>query len=179
MSTKRWLMLVVALVTILILSAVAVFAQDGDDPFPPFGPMGRGGMMGGHHLMWDGNTAPMFTAVAEALGIDEETLFAELQSGRSISDLAEEYGVEFATLSGVWVTNMTTHLNAMVEAGVLTQELADARLAVMSEHFETMPMFTGTHPMFGGMMGGMHGGMHGGMMGHGGQRGMMGRGPNS
>jgi hypothetical protein len=172
MSTKRWLMIAVVLTAILSVSAVAIFAQDdGDGTFPPFGPMGRGGMMGGHHMMWDSDTPPMFAAVAEALGIDEETLFAEFQSGKSITDLAEEYGVDLTTLSETWLATMTTHLNAMVEAGILTQEQANARLALMSENFETMPMFNGPHPMFGGMMGGMHGGMWG-------RGGMMGRGPN-
>lgn len=162
MSTKRWLMIAVVLTAILSVSAVAVFAQDdGDGTFPPFGPMGRGGMMGGHHMMRDSDTPPMFAAVAEALGIDEETLFAEFQSGKTISDLAEEYDVELATISDAWLATMTTHLNALVEAGILTQEGADARLDFMRENFETMPMFNRPHPMFGGMMGGRHGGMWG------------------
>jgi hypothetical protein len=173
MSTKRWLLIV--LVVVLSVGAVAVFAQDDDDDtFTPFGMMGRGGMMGGFHRMWEGDTPPMFAAVAEALGIDEETLYAELQSGKTISNLAEEYGVELESLSAAWLTTMTEHMNALVEAGVLTQEQADARLALMSEHFETMPMFTGNHPMFG-----MMGGMHGGMWGQGGHHGPMGRGPHS
>jgi uncharacterized protein (DUF433 family) len=181
MSTKRWLIVLVAVVAIVGVSAFAVLGQDDGDNAPPFGPRGYGmGMMGGH-MMWDADESPMFTAVAEALGIDVQTLFTELQSGKTIAELAEEHGVELNAISDAWLATITTHLDAMVEAGILTQEQADARLEFMRQNFETMPMFNGTFPIFRGMMGGYGWGMMGGMWGHHGwgpQGGMMGRGPN-
>jgi hypothetical protein len=82
MSTKRKIVLVILTgIAVLAVSAFTVFAQDtGAQDWPPFGMMGQGGhgaMMGfGAQMMWDGDTAPMFSAAAQALGIDEQTLKA-------------------------------------------------------------------------------------------------------
>jgi hypothetical protein len=94
--------------------------------------------------------------VAEALGIDEETLVSELQSGKTIAELAEELGVDLATVTEAAQTTMTAHLDELVAEGVITQAQADAHLSLMQGHWEEMPMFNGF-----GMMGRGHWGMWG------------------
>jgi hypothetical protein len=164
MSSKiKILSLLLVVVAVAALGASAIFAQDSTDPTLPPCPMwaagGQGMMMGmGTHRMWDSDTAPMFTAVAEALGIDTETLTSELQSGKSIADLAAEYGIDLATITASAQAGMEAHLSDLVAAGVLTQAQADAHLSQMQEHWAQMPMFSGSG--FGMMLGG-HGGHHG------------------
>ena len=173
MFSKRNFFLVLVVVAIVAAGAFAVSAQDTTTPAqPPFGMMGQHGMMGAH-LMWDGDSAPMFTEIAKSLGIDEQTLTSELQSGKTLAQLAQEKGIDLATVTATAQTAMKQHLDALVTSGVLTQAQADARLSQMQEHWAEMPMFNGTG---NGMMMGMgHGGMWGnsdntprGMMGHGG-----------
>ena len=171
MSSRRIRYILSAVVVVVIAAgAFTVFAQDTDEPTtPPF----RSGfhMMGqGHGMMWDGAARPGFTALAEALGLDEETLSSELQSGNTIAEIAEAQGVDLATVFEAAQTGMEEHLSALVAAGVLTQEQADAHLAEMQEHWDEMPMFTGEG------FGMMHGAGHGGMWGNHGPHGMMGRG---
>ena len=167
MSTKRKI-IALAVVALIAVSGFTVFAQDTDtQDWPPFGMMGRGGhgaMMGlGPQLMWDDETSPMFSAVTQALGIDAQTLLSELQSGKTIAELAQELGVDLTTVWSGAQTEMQAHLQALVDAGALTQAQADAHLSLMQSHWEDMPMFSGQGF---GMMGGMWGNNnthHGGM----------------
>ncbi len=164
MNTKK--LIALALVLVLGVAAVTALAQDdgnGDDTWP----FGHGpGMMFGNwdeHPMWDG--------VAEALGLDQDALFDELRSGKTLADIAEEQGVELETLQGVWLANAAEHMNALVEEGYLTQEQANARLEHMSENFAEGGFGCGMGFGGPGMMGrggrGMHGGTWGGRMGPG------------
>jgi len=172
MSTKRKIVLLILTgIAVLAVSVFTVFAQDtGTQDWPPFGMMGQGGrgaMMGvGAQMMWDGDTAPMFSAAAQALGIDEQTLISELQSGKTMAQLAQENGVNLTTVWSAAQTEMQDHLQALVQAGTITQVQADAHLSLMQSHWDDMPMFNGQGF---GMMGG-------GMWGNNTQRGMMGRG---
>ena len=181
LSRIKTLTLVAAIVAVVVLGAATVFAQDSTDPVLPPCLTGDGnygmGMMGGRgiHMGWDGDTRPMFSAIAEALGIDTATLSSELQSGTTVAELAEEYGVDLASLTTTAHAAMQEHLSELVAAGLLTQEQADARLSYMQERWEQMPMLNGGLGM--GMMNGWNGGHHGrGMGGRGSGRGMMGRG---
>ncbi|MCC6803567.1 MAG: hypothetical protein IT319_11845 [Anaerolineae bacterium] len=168
MSTQRKI-IVLAVVALIAVSSFTALAQDtGTQDWPPFGMMGRGGhgaMMGsGFHMMWDDDATPMFSAVAQALGIDEQTLISELQSGKTISELAQEKDIDLTTIWSAAQTQMQEHLQALVDAGTLTQAQADAHLSLMQSHWEDMPMFSGQGF---GMMGGMWGNndTHHGMMG--------------
>ena len=97
--------------------------------------------------------------LAQALGIDEQTLVSELQSGKTLAQLAQEKGVDLATVTAAAQTTMKQHLDELVAAGMLTQAQADARLSLMQHHWDDMPMLNGTGY---GMMGGMgRGGMWG------------------
>lgn len=162
-------LLLIAMVAVLAVGAVTVLAQDnGNQPWSPGGMMGQGGhgmMMGmGSGMMGYDDMSPMLGAVAIALGIDQQTLVSELQSGKTIAELAQENGVDLTTISAALQSAMADHMKSLVDAGVLTQEQADRHLSYMQEHWDTMPMFNGGCPMFSGA------GFGGGMM-HGGQTG--------
>jgi hypothetical protein len=171
MFSKRTLYILMAVVVAVIAAgAFTAFAQDSDEPTSsPFN--SRGHMMGmGYGMMWGSTERPGSAAVAEALGLDEASLTSELQSGKTIAQLAEEQGIDVATVFEAAHTGMEEHLSTLVAAGVLTQEQADAHLAVMQEHWNEMPMFTGEG--FGMMLGAGRGGM----WGNHGPHGMVGRG---
>jgi hypothetical protein len=173
MFSKRTIIVLLAVVMMVAAGAFTVSAQDDSNPtWRPFGGMGRGMGMG-VHLMWDGDAAPMFSIVADALGIDAQTLISELQSGKTLAQLAEEKGIDLATVTAAAQTTMQQHLGELVAAGVLTQAQADARLNLMQQHWEDASVFNGT--CCGGMTMGMG---RGGMWGNGdsAQRGRMGRG---
>lgn len=86
--------------------------------------LGRGfGMMGGRGG-WD-----MFDATAEALGLSPAGLFAELHGGKTLSDLAEEKGVDLQTVydavAAVRKEAMRQGIEQAVEEGQLSREQAD------------------------------------------------------
>lgn len=184
--TSKQKFTVVAVIAVLVAAtafgAYSVLAQDSGNATPnPYSPGTPGYGWNMHGMMWDGSQSdPMWTAVAGALDIDTNTLFTELQSGKTLAQIAEERGVDVQTVYDATFTTMTDHMNAMVGAGYITQAQADAQLTWMHDNIAQMPMFNGTGfgpGMMGGMMGsyghGMMGnGMHGGMMGGNGWNGM-------
>ncbi len=185
MFTKRSFFLLFTVVAIVAAGAITVSAQDTTTPVPPiFGGRGQG-MMIQSRLLWDGDSAPMYAAIADALGIDQQTLITELQSGKTLAQLATEYGVNLDSLTATLQTATQTHMQAMIDAGLITQAQADAHLALMADHWDDMPMLNGTsyNYMMGAGRGGMWNGdsstgmMGSGMLGgSGGARGGMGRG---
>ncbi len=192
MFTKRTFFLLFTIAAIVAAGAITVSAQDTTTPVQPFGGRGQG-MMTQSRLLWDDDTAPIYTAIADALGIDQQTLYTELQSGTTLAQLALEYGVDLDAVTAAQRTATQTHLQAMVDAGLMTQEQATARLALMEQHWDDMPMLNGTAYNYGYNMGTGRGGMWndgtgstttpgtmgGGMMGsgsNGASRGGMGRG---
>lgn len=171
-SKSRFFGLMMVVVAILTLGATGVFAQDSTDPTPPCPMWSSGfGMMdmtrgGGMHMMWDGEYPPMWSAVAEALGIDVEALRDELQSGATLADLAEQYGVDLEAVTADLQAAMQAHLSELVDAGIITQAQADAHLSQMAERWDEMPMLDAAG------FGMMRGGRHHGMWGNGGGRGL-------
>ncbi len=187
MFTKRKFFLLLAVVAVVAGGVLTVSAQDTTTPVqPPFGGRGQG-IMTQSRLLWDDDTAPIYTAIANALGIDQQTLYTELQSGKTLAQLATEYGVDLDTVIAAQRTATQTHLQAMVDAGLMTQTQADARLALMEQHWDDMPMLNYNYN-YGYNMGAGRGGMWNsddttgitggmGMMGsNGAARGGMGRG---
>ena len=158
MFTKRTFFLLFTIVAIVAAGAITVSAQDTTTPVqPPFGGRGQG-MMTQSRLLWDDDTAPIYNAIADALGIDTETLYAELQSGTTLAELADEYGVDLDTVIAAQRTATQEHLQAMIDAGLMTQEQADARLALMEQRWEDMPMLYNNYN-YGYNMGTGRGGM--------------------
>ncbi len=93
-----------------------------------FGERGRPGM--GHGLP---PSSRLVAAAAEKLGMTEDELLTELQSGKSIADLAEEKGVDTEVISEAYLQLVKEDLDAQVADGTLTQEEADAKLAEMTK----------------------------------------------
>jgi hypothetical protein len=161
--------LVVAVTAVLVMGALGLgvaFAQDPtpNNPFPP------GGMMGGYWNQqgnWDrmsamhnwmtstgGMHALVWDALSNALGLTTDELYAELNRGKSLAQLAEEKGLDRAAL----VTELeNAHQDGLAQAvadGVLTQEQADAMLSQMAGNYEWMIDNMGAGY---GMMGGSFG----------------------
>jgi hypothetical protein len=168
----------IALVAVLALAALGAgvaFAQI-QNPNSGFAWMmgGRGGMMSGYaqngdnwELMntmhqWMTTSGGMHTfvwnALAEKLGLTSDELYAEVDSGKTIAQIAEEKGVSRADLVVALETAHQTSLDQAVTDGALTQEEADNFLAQMAGRYEWMLDNTGSGT---GMMGG-RGGMMGG-----------------
>jgi len=141
---KRMKMGIVALViAVLAISAVAVAAQtpsgtatppaqgqtQGQPPAQGQGRPGRGqGMgMGGE-----------FQVIADALGVDLATLRTDLQSGKTIADIAKEKNVELSTIVDAVVAKAQDNLKTAVTDGRLTQEQADAQIVLLKANLNAL-----------------------------------------
>jgi hypothetical protein len=130
---------------------------------------GRGFGMGGF-----GAGEGMLAVVAEQLGIEPAALVTELQSGKTIAELAEANSVATDDIVAAVVAVHQERLDAAVAAGTLTQEEADAHIVLATSHIQSMldQPLTGRGRgmgMGGGFgMGGPNGdGQRGGGRGHG------------
>lgn len=192
--------LIIVLVAVFIADVSSTLAQGNTPTTPPtdcgwYGGMGmmsggygRGmmGMMSGNQFGTCSMHGDMTSAIAEALGIDTDTLATELQNGKSITQLAEEHSVDIQQVYDAALAVMDDNLTAAVDAGYLTQEQADKQLSYIRENISQMPMFDAAGPGHFGfgpmhdddwmphmnqMWGNHNGTMHGngmGMMEHGG-----------
>ncbi len=81
----------------------------------------------------------MYDAVAEALDLTPEELFAELHDGQSVADIAEEQGVEMeeirAAVEDARVEMRKEAIEQAVENGRLSQEQADWMIEGLEEGF--------------------------------------------
>jgi hypothetical protein len=135
----------------------------------------QGGMPlfgGGHHGF--GHRGPMsMAAVASYLGVTEAELHTQLESGKTLAQIAKDKGKTVDGLKKAITDGVKTRLDAGVKAGTITQAQADAMLTQMTAHLDDM--VNGAGPMHGdgdgdhgfggpppGMQpNGMQGGMHG------------------
>ena len=74
------------------------------------------------------------TTIAGALGMTEAELRTELQSGKSVADVAGAKGVSLDTVIAAIVDEQAKQLSAAVAAGRITQAQADAALANLKEN---------------------------------------------
>jgi hypothetical protein len=113
--------------TITAAQADAV-AADLSTAFPGHGRGGPGGP-GRHHRGpgFDGEV------LAGLLGVDVDTLRADLGEGKTVAEIAGEQGVDVQTVVDSLVAEAESHLDLSVENGRLTQEEADAKLADATE----------------------------------------------
>lgn len=74
-------------------------------------------------------------AVAELIGIDRETLRAELEAGQSIADVAEANGVDVQTVIDGLIAEAQNRIDAAIERG-LDEERAAERLEKITERIE-------------------------------------------
>ena len=62
---------------------------------------------------------------AEKLGMTTEDLMAEIQAGKSISEVAKEQGVDIGEIVTAYMEQLEERLSQAVENGKITQEQAD------------------------------------------------------
>jgi hypothetical protein len=118
-----------------------------------------GGM---HTFVWE--------ALAEKLGLTSDGLYAEVNSGKTIAQIAEEKGVSRADLVATLETAHKDSLAQAVSDDYLTQEQADSILIQMTGRYEWMlDNAGGGYGMMGGNggRGGMMGGFYGQQNGNG------------
>lgn len=86
---------------------------------------------GGHGFGNGQGFIDMKTIIADALGITVEELEAAHADGQRLPELAEELGLDLATVEADIQAGLTTAINQAVTDGTITQEQADAMLARM------------------------------------------------
>ena len=92
------------------------------------GPGPRGGF-GGRGMGGPGFAGFMvFDAAAKALGLSSDQLRSELQSGKTIPEIAKAKNISEKTVRDAALAALKTQLDADVKAGRLTQAQADERL---------------------------------------------------
>jgi hypothetical protein len=99
---------------------------------------------------------------ADVLGMAPADLVAALRDGQGLADISEEQGIAYDDLSQAILDATEEDLQALVDAGSITQARADALLDQLEEKLEA-----GTFPPFGdgprhGLRGGLRQGQSGG-----------------
>jgi hypothetical protein len=100
---------------------------------PARGPQGMGGHKG------KGGPGKFMTAtLATTLKLTQEELKTQLQSGKSLADVAKAQSVDIADVKTVLTSDITAHLAEEVTSGKHTQAEADAKLAEFKTNLDTM-----------------------------------------
>lgn len=99
----------------------------------------------------------VWKALAEQLGLTSEELTAQINSGKTLAQIAEEKGVSTKDLATTMETGMKAGLEQAVKDGKLTQEQADLMIQNMAGQYEWMIINMGAGMMGTGGRGGMMG----------------------
>ena len=128
--------LLVALLVVGVVGATGVFAQGSSHTlgFGPGGPGdGRGPRLGDAEL----------EAAAEVLNMTTDELSTALRSGKTLEQIAEDAGVDFAdvqeAIQAAHATEMRARIQQAVEDGTITQENADWLLEGLDKGFIGVP----------------------------------------
>jgi len=122
----------------------------------PHGKGGRGDHGGGHGM----GRAPFATAnLAKVLKLTDAELQTELQSGKTIKQIADAQNVDIADVKKVLADDFKAHLDEEVASGEHTQAEADAKLAEFKTRLDDM--VNGVRPAGGPEGRGGRGGRHG------------------
>jgi hypothetical protein len=106
----------------------------GRGAFGPGPRMGRGygyGPMFGRGPYWGDTTTSLLTVAAEQLGMTSTELMTELQSGKSIAEVAKAREVSLDTIVDAFTAPYAEQLAEMVTNEVLTQEQVDSLLTTV------------------------------------------------
>mgnify|MGYP000164939826 FL=1 len=137
------------------LADVVAHATDMVNGVRPAGmPEGMAGGMGGR-----GPSPESITAIAKVLNVTEAQLQTEVQSGKSLADIAAAQNVSVQSVIDAVVKQMKSHIAGEVASGEITQAEADAKLTDVTAR--ATDMVNGVRPA------GMPGDKVGGMGGHG------------
>jgi len=90
---------------------------------------GRGGCSGGGKYL-------IKEAAAEVLGISEDDLIAGLQDGQSLAQIAEAQGMSVEDFRAALLENVTADLQAELDAGDITQEQFDDKVAELNANID-------------------------------------------
>ena len=90
----------------------------------PGGP-GRAGTVRQHRAHWR-----ELAVIAQTLNMQEQDLIAAFRAGKTVADVAQEQGVDLATVVDALVAPRAQRLQRAVDNGRLTQAQADALLAL-------------------------------------------------
>ena len=101
--------------------------------------------------------ASLVAVAADVLEMERIDLVRELLAGKSIAEVAEAAGVDPQDIIDAFVAQRAEWLQALVDAGRITQEQADERLAEMAEHVAER-INQAFEPGSGNRRGGMGGG---------------------
>jgi hypothetical protein len=135
----------VALVAALTITALAGAGlalaqgptQPAPDSVPGSGCCGGWGMRGGG---WGWHGMGLIDALAELTGLEPADLYAELQEGKTLLEVAQAHSISAEQLVEAALASRAEVLQQRVEAGYLTQEQADWMLdhieEEMLEHLE-------------------------------------------
>jgi len=129
---SKKIVFVVALVAALTVTALAgaglAFAQEPTPPAPGYVPgYGCCGWGQGWHGMG------LIDALAELTGQEPAELYAEMQEGKTLLEVAQAHGVSAEQLVETALAYRAEVLQQRIEAGYLTQEQADWMLDHMEE----------------------------------------------
>ncbi len=83
---------------------------------------------GGHYLVKE--------AAAEVLGISEDDLRSALGDGQSLAQVAEAHGMSVEDFKAGLIDKVTADLQAKLDAGDITQEQFDARVADLNANID-------------------------------------------
>ena len=135
----------IGIVALVALAGAAVVLAQSGNPTPtpsPFGGYGPGMMGGGYGMMGNGagrmGSGYGFMAeyrdvihakIAEALGLSLDEFNAALAEGKTPYQIAQEKGIDFATVQAAMQAGMAEALKQAVADGKLTQAQADAMLS--------------------------------------------------
>lgn len=103
---------------------------------------------GGH-----GYEDTLISVAASKLGITSSALITELQSGKTIAQVAAEHKVATSTIANAFIAAETTQLNALVASGQITQAQENTMLADLKADVNTLltqPFSFGHCPNMGG-----------------------------
>lgn len=123
MNTKK-LLTIVGVLAILVaaLPAGAAFAQGPSGQNPPLG-LGRGN--------WGGPENSLVAVAANVLGMEQTALVAELNTGKTIAQVAQAKGVALDKIVTAFVQPHVEWLTQAVTDGKITQAQADQYIATM------------------------------------------------
>ena len=111
---------------------------------------------GGHHGGFGHHRPPALAAAATYLGLTVAELRTQLETGKSLAEVAKAKGKSVDGLEKALAAELKKKLDAAVKAGKLTQAQADEMQARMAEHLNDLVNGTGMggHRMGGHGMGG-------------------------
>jgi hypothetical protein len=92
----------------------------------------------------DGPGGPS-AAIADYLGLTEDELRAQLESGKTLAQITSAQGKSVSGLENVIYANAKTHLDQAVANGKLTADQEQAMLAELKSHLDDLVNSTGPH----------------------------------